>query len=331
MRRHCASCSAARETAVNRALLSAGGPLALVAALGLAIEPALAQPNPAGVAAAVRNKVEIRSAATRKAHPAVLRERLFMADQVQTGAASQLQLLLLDRTTFTVGANARVTIDRFVYDPAANSRSAGISVAHGAFRFMSGRALGKPGGAVNVRTPVAAIGIRGTIFEGVVGEDAIRIAEDEPAVGRVKADKGEASLIVLRGPGPRTQGDTAPGAIDVTAADRTVAVEGADLAVYVPRAGVPPIGPFRISPAGLEALQELLRPGPGSPPGGGGGNHTARNVLIGAGVIAAGVLGGKLLGGGRKKGPAKGQGNVGKQGKPSAVPPPNPNGKPPGG
>jgi hypothetical protein len=317
---------------VNRIVLAAGGPLALTAALGLALEPALAQPNAVGIAAAVRNKVEVRSAATRKAHAAVLRERLFMADQVQTGAASQLQLLLLDRTTFTVGANARVTIDRFVYDPAANSRSVGINVAHGAFRFMSGRALGRPSGSVNVRTPVAAIGVRGTIFEGVVGEEAIRIAEDEPAVGRVKADKGDASLIVLRGPGPRTQGDTVAGAIDVTAGGRTATLDGPDLAVYAPRDGAPLIGPFRISPAGLAALQSLLQPGPGAPPGGGGGNHVARNVLIGAGVVAAGILGGSLLGGGKKKAPARGQGKgVRTQGKPNSATPPNPNGTPTGG
>jgi hypothetical protein len=265
----------------------------------MALSPALAQTQ-AGVAAAVRNKVEIRSAATRKAHPAVLRERLYMADQVQTAGASQLQMLLMDRTTFTVGANARVTIDRFVYDPAANSRQVGISVAQGAFRFMSGRALGKPNGSASVRTPAAAIGIRGTIFEGVVGEDAIRIARDEPAVGKVKSDKDEASLIVLRGPGPRTQGDTVAGAIDVTAGGRTVVLDGPALAVYVPREGAPPVGPFHISPAGLEALQDLLRTNPGAAPGG-GGNHTARNIAIGAGVVAAGILGGKLLGGGKKK------------------------------
>jgi hypothetical protein len=327
---------------VSRPFLAVGRPLAAAAAASLAICPALAQTQ-AGVAAAVRNKVEIRSAATRKPHPAVLRERLFMADQVQTAAASQLQMLLLDRSTFTVGANARVTIDRFVYNPATNSRTAGIAVAQGAFRFMSGRALGRPTGAVNVRTPVAAIGIRGTIFEGVVGKDAIAIAEDEPAVGRVKADKEEASLIVLRGPGPRTQGDTIAGAIDVTAGGRTVTLDGPDLALYVPRAGVPPIGPFRISPAGLEALQDLLRTTPAA--AGGGGSHTARNVLIGAGVVAAGILGGSLLGGGKKKqtpngpvGNTRGQktGSASPTGasnipspKQPPPPPPNPNQPPP--
>jgi len=284
---------------VTRRLLAAGHPFALVAAAGLAITPALAQ-TPAGVAAAVRNKVAIRSATTHRVHAGELGERILMADQIQTGGASLLQILLLDRSTFTVGANARVTIDRFVYDPARNSRAVGVSVAQGAFRFMSGRALGRPSGAVDVRTPVAAIGIRGTIFEGVVGGDAIKIAEDEPTVGRrVKADKDEASLIVLRGPGPRTQGDTIPGAIDVTAGDRTVTLDSPDLAVYVPRAGAAPIGPFRLSPDGLEALQDLLRTRPPAPKG--GGSHTTRNVLIGAGVVAAGILGGSLLGHGKKR------------------------------
>jgi hypothetical protein len=105
-------------------------------------------------------------------------------DEVRTGAASQLQILLLDRTIFTVGANARVAVDRFVYDPAANSRSTGVSVTKGAFRFMSGRTLGRPSGPVTVRTPVATIGIRGTIFEGVVGEDAMRIAKASPRSAR---------------------------------------------------------------------------------------------------------------------------------------------------
>ena len=104
-----------------------------------AASPVLAQANSVGINAAIRNKVEIRGAATKKVKPAVLRARVFLNDEVQTGTASQLQILLLDRTTFTVGANARVTIDRFVYDPAANSRDVGISVARGAFRFMSGR------------------------------------------------------------------------------------------------------------------------------------------------------------------------------------------------
>lgn len=273
---------------------------AALAAASMVGSPVFAQA--VGVNAAIRNKVEIRGAATKKVRPAVLRERVILNDEVRTAVASQLQILLLDRTTFTVGANARVAVDRFVYDPAANSRSTGVSVTKGAFRFMSGRTVRRPSGPVSVRTPVATIGVRGTIFEGVVGEDAIRIAEREPAVGKkVKAKKDEASLIVLRGPGPRTQGDTRPGAIDVTVGDRTVTLDGPGLALYAPRVGAPPIGPFRISPAGLQALQSLLRTT--AEPGGGGGKkkHGTRDALLGVAGAAAAIGGASILGGKKKK------------------------------
>ena len=163
---------------------------------------------------------------------------------------------------------------------------------------MSGRTLGRPSGPVSVRTPVATIGIRGTIFEGVVGEDAIRIASREAAVGKkVKAKKDEASLIVLRGPGPRTQGDTRPGAIDVTVGASAVTLDRPGLALYAPRVGAPPIGPFPISAAGLQALQSLLRT-TAEPGGGGGKKGTARATPCSAPPAwrrhrRRGVLGGK--------------------------------------
>jgi hypothetical protein len=306
----------------RRPFRPAGRAAAALACTSVVSSPVLAQANSVGIEAAIRNKVEIRAAATRKVKPAVLHDRVFLNDQVQTDKASQLQILLVDRSTFTVGASARVTIDRFVYNPAANSRAVGISVARGAFRFMSGRSLGKPSGPVSVHTPVATIGIRGTIFEGVVGEEAEKIAEREPGVGKVKSDSDEASLIVLRGPGPRTQGDTIAGAIDVTAGDRTVTLNEPDLAAYAPRRGVAPIV-FRLSPAGLLALQSLLRTTP-EDGGGGKGGHGTRNALIGAAGVAAAITGAVLIGKGKRKGEQV-QGN--KQ-KPQQPPPGSPNGKP---
>lgn len=283
----------------GRVFTRVGRAAATLAAASLAGSPLLAQA--VGVNAAVRNKVVIVGAGTKKARPAVVRERVILNDEVRTGGASQLQILLLDRTTFTVGANARVAVDRFVYNPATNSRSTGVSVAKGAFRFMSGRNLGRPSGPASVRTPVATIGVRGTIFEGVVGEEAIEIAEREAAVGKkVKAKKDEASLIVLRGPGPRTQGDTRPGAVDVTAGASTVTLDRPGLAVYAPRVGAPLIGPFQISVAGLQALQSLLRTT--AQPGGGGGKkgNGTRDALLGAAAVGA-VIGGAVLLGGKKR------------------------------
>jgi uncharacterized membrane protein YgcG len=162
---------------------------------------------------------------------------------------------------------------------------------------------------------VASIGIRGTIFEGVVGADAVRIAAGQEAVGPgVKADPKTATLLLLRGPGPRTQGDTIPGAVDVQVQDRTITLEGADMALYVPGPGLPPIGPFKMTSQGLQGFQSLLRTTPsfaagpaqaagqqasgggaagGAAAGGSAGSSSGGGssfLLLGLGPLAAAVL-----------------------------------------
>ncbi len=231
----------------------------------IAVIPALAggalaagAPQAVGIASAVLNDVSIESAGTRQFRHAVLRQRVALADQVQTGQRSQLQVLLLDRSVFTVGANARLTIDRYVYDP-ASGRSFSASVAKGAFRFMSGRP--DRGGNSSINTPVAAIGIRGTIVDGVVGAEAIAIANGERGIGQNRdSDPLTATLVVLRGPGQLTQGNAIPGEITVTAGGKTVTLDRPMLAAYVPRSGAAPIGPFTISFSGLARVQALIFP-----------------------------------------------------------------------
>ena len=235
----------------------------LAALLATALIPATAHAQAIGINAAIRNSVKMKTAADRAPRPAVLRERVSLGDEVQTGPASVDQMLLLDKSVFTVGANARVKIDRFVYDPNRGASTVAASVAKGAFRFMSGKATRGAPGTSSVNTPVASIGIRGTILEGVVGPDAIRIAAGEAgAAGAGITDPENASLIVLRGPGAAAQGDEHPGAIDVTAGGTTVAVASPGLAVFVPGPNRAPIGPFQLSDAGLDALHALLRTTP---------------------------------------------------------------------
>lgn len=224
----------------------------------LALAASSAQGQTVGVNAAVVNDVRIKTQAQAQPQPARVKERVGLGNQIQTGRGSALQVLLLDRTNFQVGANARITVDKFVYDPNRSASAVGVSVAKGAFRFMSGKPTKANPGQSGIRTPVATIGIRGTIVEGVVGEDAIGIASRESGVPTVAgADPATASLILLRGPGPGAQGE-APGGIDVSAGDRTVAVDGDGQAVFIGGSGQAPIGPFRLSDEGLARLAALL-------------------------------------------------------------------------
>ena len=217
-----------------------------------------AQAKDVGIASAVTNDVRLKNPGDAQQHAAKVREPIALAEQVSTAAASRLQILLLDKSTFSIGANAQLTIDRFVFDPDQKSNFT-ATVAKGAFRFMSGsRGHGE---ATSIKTPVASIGIRGTMVDGIVGADAIALATRESAVGRIaNADPESATLVVLRGPGAGTSGNVTPGAISVEAGGKVVQTDRPSMAVFVPYPGAQPIGPFALSMSGLRQIETMILP-----------------------------------------------------------------------
>jgi hypothetical protein len=258
----------------------------LISLIVLAVPVAAQAPVAVGVNSAVRNQVSMQTWRDAALRPAVLREAVFLNTQIANGPASLLQVLLRDQSVFTVGANARMVIDKFVYDPQRGSGDVAASVARGAFRFMSGKALGRnsTGGGAAVRTPVASIGVRGTIVEGAVGEEAIATLAGQPGVPQGGAiDPQTATLVALRGPGPRAQGLDKPGAIDVTSGGRTVTIDRPGYAVFVPGPGQPPLGPFLLGDGAFERLSSFLRTSPA-------GNADTGVVPIGSAAVAAADL-----------------------------------------
>jgi hypothetical protein len=114
-----------------------------------------------GVASAVTNKVETGSARQLAAGSSV-----FAREVVRTGEKSAAQLLFLDETSLSIGPQSEVTLDRFVFDPNRGAGSVVLNATKGALRFVSGS---QQSSSYQVRTPVATIGVRGTIFDIYVG------------------------------------------------------------------------------------------------------------------------------------------------------------------
>ena len=227
--------------------------------VGLSDDPAAAQ-EAVGVNAAIRNSVQTRRDASAPLRPAVLRASVVLGDQFVTGSNSQVQVLLRDRSTFTVGANARMTVDRFV----VSDRGAGgvtASVARGAFRFASGRTT-RSGSRQAVTTPVASIGIRGTIVEGVVGPDALALLRASPGVPSFTGDEETAVLIVLRGPSGDTSSFDTPGAVDIERDGVVTTLDRPGQALIVTSDGV--FGPFSLTDDLSALLAGLLSPLPGT-------------------------------------------------------------------
>ncbi len=89
---------------------------------------------------------------------------------VTTGTSDRAHLVFLDGSSLTVGPQARLVIDRFVYDPNNRTGALAITASQGLFRFVGGK-ISKTAPVV-INTPSATLTIRGGIM--IVSADANR-------------------------------------------------------------------------------------------------------------------------------------------------------------
>src|SRR3546814_16097828 len=82
-------------------------------------------------------------------------------ERIVTTSVGQTQVLFVDQSSLTVGPNAEVVIDRFVYDPDRTTGELVVSVTKGVFRFVGGKISASNG--ATIRTPTAKLGIRGSV------------------------------------------------------------------------------------------------------------------------------------------------------------------------
>lgn len=83
-------------------------------------------------------------------------------EAVATGTADRVHLVFIDGSSLTVGPQARLTIDRFVYDPDAKKGALDVTATQGVLRFVGGK-ISKTT-PVTIRTPSSNLTIRGGIM-----------------------------------------------------------------------------------------------------------------------------------------------------------------------
>lgn len=113
-----------------------------------------------GAAVAVRNQVT--GAQGGQERPLAVGNPVFQNERISTGANSVAQLMFTDQTTLSVGPRSQVTLDRYVYDPNQAAGDVAVSFVTGAMRFITGS---QDPHSYQVHTPVASIGVRGTIVD----------------------------------------------------------------------------------------------------------------------------------------------------------------------
>jgi len=106
--------------------------------------------------------------------PGAERERKYLRfpvvqdERLETGSGAGMLVEFVDETTLTLGPESNLVIDTFVYDPKANEDTAILTMGVGIMHFVSGKARYA---AMQIKTPTAVIGIRGSDALIAVAED----------------------------------------------------------------------------------------------------------------------------------------------------------------
>ena len=87
---------------------------------------------------------------------------------ITTAADAASQIEFIDGTKLALGPRARVTLDKFVFDPNPSKGAFVMSVSEGVFRFVTG-SMDHSNYAIT--TPSGTIGVRGTKFNLLVLND----------------------------------------------------------------------------------------------------------------------------------------------------------------
>lgn len=136
-----------------------------------------------GMVTKVQNQAQVGGS------PAAVGTIVHMNDTLSTGANARLQVTFRDKTDLTLGENATVVVDRFVFDPDAGVGEAALNATKGAFRLVTGRISDMPTKDITVKTSFGAAAVRGTDFWSgqVKGQDGVLLVHNSRL--EVRGDK----------------------------------------------------------------------------------------------------------------------------------------------
>jgi len=193
------------------------GPVQLAQSQPAQAQAPAATPSPAQPAAdePVGNVATLTGSATvtrnNASTPLKLQDDIFLNDVLQTSANSTLGVTFNDATTFNLTANARITVDNYVYADGGKQNAALFDVAKGTVAFVAA-AVAKTGD-MKISTPSATLGIRGTtglveVPEGAAAANANNVAiklypDADGRVGRIEVNDRTGARI-----GSLTQGSS---------------------------------------------------------------------------------------------------------------------------
>ena len=95
---------------------------------------------------------------------AVQNMKIIPGDHVKTGSSSSVGLIFDDDTVVSLGPKSEMEVKEFLFDPADNQLSFIARMIKGTFSFITGQIAKLAPQKVQLETPTATLGVRGTKF-----------------------------------------------------------------------------------------------------------------------------------------------------------------------
>lgn len=131
-------------------------------AFALALAAAAAQAAEIGQIKVAKGAVTVERAGQPMA--ASVGMKLEAADVVKTGADGTAGITMADNSLLSVGPNSILALERFDYEAATSQGRFDAQLQRGTLAVVSGRIAKQSPQAMTVRTPSAALAVRGTEF-----------------------------------------------------------------------------------------------------------------------------------------------------------------------
>ncbi len=198
----------------------------IIFALGFSV-PALATLEAVAMVVAVRGMVlaEDQAGQVRKLK---IKSPLFREDTIKTGKSGRIQMLFTDNSIISLARKAEMIIADYKWDAVGKSGVLMTKVKEGAFRVMGGAITKFSPKQFTTETPMATIGVRGSMYAGLVTGTSL-------------------SVVFQGGKG-----------IDVINAAGSVAITTPGFGTHVLAFNQPPLDPEKFSVAEMTAINNAL-------------------------------------------------------------------------
>jgi ferric-dicitrate binding protein FerR (iron transport regulator) len=192
-----------------------------------------------------------------------INDRVSQNEVIATAPDAASKIEFIDGTNISLGPHARVTLDKFVYDPNPTRGAFLLTIAEGVFRFVSGTLAHQ---AYSIETPNGTIGVRGTTFacyvndgftscKGEVGHFLLTSLD-----GKV-TDVGPGQTVTVFGASGGTQPGGGPGGLrgaDIDSA-RDSAIAQMDTSISWQAASLNSVGPGGVNVTVNAPFQVVVR------------------------------------------------------------------------